>query len=149
MGDGKTKKYYRVGILLEGDDRSMKPIRATPGSVGYDVKCATAMALDPGQITAVPLGFCLQLPPNMYAEIKGRSGKALDGIWTHVGTIDSDYRGSVKAILYNTTDSVVHIKQGERVAQMILHEIPPVEFEEVDVLSNTSRNLGGFGSTGI
>lgn len=99
----------------------------------------------------VPTGFSMAMPENVEAQIRPRSGLAIKKGITIVnspGTIDSDYRGEVMIGLINLTDQVHIIKHGDRIAQMIINELPIFIVEEVEDLDDTDRGTGGFGSTG-
>jgi dUTP pyrophosphatase len=144
----------KIGIrkLPHGADLAL-PHYATAGSAGLDLLAAVSetIALAPGQRMAVPCGFAMELPPGVEAQIRPRSGLALNHGITCLnapGTIDSDYRGEVKAILINHGAEVFRIERGHKIAQMVIarHEQPLLA--EVESLSDTARGAGGFGSTG-
>ncbi len=108
--------------------------------------------LQPGEIKLVPTGISISIPTGYEAEIRPRSGLALKHGITLVntpGTIDSDYRGVVSLILTNLGKNNYTIRRGDRLAQMIIHEVIRAEIEEVDQLTDTARAGGGFGHTGI
>jgi dUTP pyrophosphatase len=128
------------------------PARQTAGAAGYDVSSAEAeFILAPGERRAVSTGFRMELPPHLECQIRPRSGLALrHGITlpNSPGTIDPDYRGELKIILWNAGADPVTISRGMRIAQLVFarFETPPVI--EVDSLGDTLRGSGGFGSTG-
>ena len=108
--------------------------------------------LQPGEIKLVPTGISISIPTGYEAEIRPRSGLALKHGITLVntpGTIDSDYRGVVSLILTNLGKNAFTIRRGERLAQMVIHEVIKAEIEETDQLTDTARAAGGFGHTGI
>ena len=97
------------------------------------------------------LGFATEIPKGYYAQIVPRSGLALwEGltVLNAPATIDSGYRGEIGVIVYNASDDAVRIEHGERVAQIVLNEVPQIQWSFVDELSETERGVGGFGSTG-
>ena len=121
---------------------------------GLDLRAAVKeeTVLGPGKRMLVPTGLFIEVPPGYEAEIRPRSGLAIKhglSIVNAPGTIDADYRGEVGIILINLGDEPFIIRRGERIAQMIIKEIVRAELLEEDRLSETGRNSGGFGHTGI
>jgi dUTP pyrophosphatase len=99
----------------------------------------------------VPTGIKLELPPGLEAQVRPRSGLAAKhgvGVLNGPGTIDSDYRGEVKVILFNLGHTRHRIRAGDRVAQLVFAAVLQVELEPADRLSPTGRGPGGFGHTG-
>ena len=145
----------KVGIkkLPHGQDLPL-PHYATAGSAGLDLLAAVEadMTLAPGARAAVPTGLAIELPLGVEAQVRPRSGLALNHGITCLntpGTIDSDYRGEVKVILVNLGDAPFKIARGAKIAQMVLARHEQAELVEVDSLSDTVRGAGGFGSTGM
>jgi dUTP pyrophosphatase len=137
-------------IKIELLDTKCLPERMSEHAVGFDIKSSVDVMLKPKTPTLVGAGFKLQLPEGYEAQIRPRSGLALKAgitVLNTPGTIDPDYRGPVGVILFNTGDMDFHIKQYDRIAQMIINkvEIPDVLLGKV---SDTTRGSGGFGSTG-
>lgn len=100
--------------------------------------------------TTIPLGFAIEIPEGFEAVIRPRSGLASkDMVYTIEGTIDSDYRGEVKAIVFNNSDEDFVIHNLDRICQMKIQEARQVRFMPVDELSETERGSGGFGHTGL
>jgi len=131
------------------------PAYETVLAAGADLRAAvrddTPMTLSPGERALVPTGFSMALPAGYEAQIRPRSGLAYKHGITCLntpGTIDADYRGEVKVLLINLGQEAFTIHRGERIAQMVIAPITQPEFVEVDVLSETARGAGGFGSTG-
>ncbi len=129
------------------------PEYATSGSAGLDLLAAndTDIELNPGARVAVPCGVAIALPEGYEAQVRPRSGLALNHGITMLntpGTIDSDYRGEVKAIVVNFGDAPFRITRGMKIAQMIVARHERVELAETDELPKTQRAAGGFGSTG-
>ncbi len=109
------------------------------------------IVLAPGRWAAIPTGLALEIPENHEAQLRPRSGLALDHGLTCLnapGTIDSDYRGEIKAILINHGPASVSILRGMRIAQLVIAPIIQVELVERPRLTETARAAGGFGSTG-
>ncbi len=128
------------------------PAYATEGSAGLDLLAAEEIELKPGARAAVACGIAIAMPPGTEAQVRPRSGLALKHGITLLntpGTIDSDYRGEIKAILINHGSETFAVTRGMKIAQMVIarHEI--AELEEVSELSASARGTGGFGSTGF
>ena len=130
------------------------PHYATPGSAGLDLLAAVdaEMVIEPGKRAAVPTGIAIELPLGVEAQVRPRSGLALNQGITCLnapGTIDSDYRGEIKAILINHSDTVFKITRGMKIAQMVIARHEQAELVEVEALGESERGAGGFGSTGM
>ena len=130
------------------------PAYATEGSAGLDLLAAidAEMELKPGARAAIPTGIALAVPTGFEAQVRPRSGLALNHgvtVLNTPGTVDSDYRGEVKAILINHGDAPFVIRRGTKIAQMVIARHEHAQFVEVGELSATARGQGGFGSTGI
>lgn len=129
------------------------PHYATPGSAGMDLIAAidNVIWIAPGQRVLLPAGFSMQLEPGFEAQIRPRSGLALKHgvtVLNSPGTIDSDYTGEVGIVLINHGVNAFDINPGDRIAQMVISKVELVWLQVVDELNATSRNSGGFGSTG-
>ena len=132
------------------------PFYATSGAAGLDVLAAlpagAKLVLEPGARDIVPTGFALSLPPGFEGQMRPRSGLALEHgvtILNAPGTIDSDYRGEVKAILVNLGPRPFEILRGMRIAQLVIAPVARIELVESAELTETARGAGGFGSTGV
>jgi len=129
------------------------PQYKTKGSVGMDICANESTMIEPSMRRSISTGLYINIPEGFEAQIRPRSGLALYNgitILNTPGTIDSDYRGEIKIILYNTSDtSTFNINIGDRIAQIVICPIEKVELEEVEELDSTERGEGGFGSTGI
>lgn len=125
------------------------PTRATDGSAGFDLYSTKSFDLAPGVRHAFPIGVKAAIPPGWCGTIWPRSGWAVNqGLDKLAGLIDSDYRGEIHAVLYNTGDKVIEIRTGDRIAQMVV--VPFMgDSEVVDDIDDTDRGSGGFGSTGV
>lgn len=127
------------------------PAYATEGAAGMDVVAAEDLTLTPGQRHAVATGFAIAIPEGYELQVRPRSGLALKHGITCLntpGTIDHDYRGEVKVILANLGTEPFEVRRGERIAQLVPAPVLKARFREVELLGETSRGAGGFGSTG-
>ncbi len=129
------------------------PKYETTGAAGMDLKATLdePIVLAPSERRLVPTGLFIELPKRYEAQVRARSGLAIKhGITliNSVGTIDSDYRGEIKVPLVNLGTEPFEIKDGERIAQMIVTKYETVDWEIVKELSKTERGEGGFGHTG-
>ena len=129
------------------------PAYATEGSAGLDLLAAVdaEITLAPGARAAVPCGIALALPHGFEAQVRPRSGLALKHgvtVLNAPGTIDSDYRGEVKAILINHGEETSAIARGMKIAQLVIARHERAQFEDCETLDETARGAGGFGSTG-
>ena len=129
------------------------PEYKTTGSSGVDLKAfiKNKVIIKPFKSIIIPTGLSIAVPENCEVQIRPRSGLAANSsisILNTPGTIDSDYRGEIKVIIYNHGNKEFFVNNGDRIAQMILMPVFKFKFEEVDILSTTTRGSGGFGSTG-
>jgi dUTP pyrophosphatase len=129
------------------------PEYKTNGSSGLDLEAFLEkdLIVKSNQTIIVPTGLSIAIDQNLEIQIRPRSGLAAKNNITVLntpGTIDSDYRGEIKVILINLGNDDFVIKNGDRIAQMVISPVIKTEFEIVDELPNTLRGLGGFGSTG-
>lgn len=129
------------------------PAYATEQSAGMDLTAAVdeALVLEPGDRALIPTGLAIALPAGFEAQIRPRSGLALKygvTVLNSPGTVDADYRGEVKVLLANLGKEPFTIERGMRIAQMVVARHCTVKWEMVEVLDETLRGVGGFGSTG-
>ena len=128
------------------------PAYAHEGDAGLDLLAAETITLAPGDRYAVPTGIAVAVPEGHAAFVLPRSGRALKeglSVANAPGLIDSGYRGEVKVIVVNLDHrSPIDIHRGDKIAQLVVQRVERVELEEVDVLSDSTRGEGGFGSTG-
>ena len=143
-----------VKILVKKLDSRVKlPSYKTVGSSGMDLMALTdkPITILPKKSYLVPTGISVAMPKNYEIQIRPRSGLAAKNnisVLNTPGTIDSDYRGEIKIILFNHGSDEFLINNGDRIAQIVLMPIHKIDFEEVDNLPDTVRGEGGFGSTG-
>ena len=125
----------------------------TQQSAGMDV-CAAIdgeTVIEPGEIRLIPTGFAIALPEGYEAQIRPRSGLAVQhgiGLINSPGTIDADYRGEVKIAVINLGKKPFTLQRGDRIAQMVIKRVYRMRLEVVEQLDQTDRNAGGFGHTG-
>jgi len=130
------------------------PEYQTELSAGMDLRAFLPdgeVTIKPLQRTLVPTGLFMELPKGFEAQIRPRSGLALKHgitVLNSPGTIDADYRGEIKILLVNLSDTDFVVKDGERVAQMIIAKHEQINWGEAEVLTETSRGTGGYGHTG-
>jgi len=142
--------HVRVVQLQHAADLPL-PTYATECAAGADLYAAAEVNLLPGQRALVPTGLVLELPPDMEAQVRPRSGLALRHgvtVLNAPGTIDADYRGEVQVLLVNFGEQPVQLARGERVAQLVLSPVHRAEWVVVEAIDATARGDGGFGSTG-
>ena len=128
------------------------PAYATAHAAGMDVVSAEEIILNPGDRHPVATGFALAIPEGYEIQVRPRSGLALKhgiSVPNAPGTIDADYRGELKVLLINHGADPFPIKRGDRIAQLIVAPVQLASFVEVDMLDDTVRGVGGFGSTGV
>lgn len=129
------------------------PKYETIGSSGLDVRAAVEndFVIPSGSVKLVPTNLSLEIPKGYEIQVRPRSGLAAKhgiGVLNSPGTIDSDYRGEIKIILFNFSEKDFVINRGDRIAQLVLSEVTHAEIEEVQTLNSTHRGEGGFGHTG-
>ena len=138
-------------IRLPHGEGMALPVRATPGSAGFDIASAEAGTLPPGERRLFATGFAVAIPPGYEIQIRPRSGLALKHGVTlpnTPATIDSDYRGELKIALINLGGAPYTVERGMRIAQLIVARVETAGFRLVSTLPPTERGEGGFGSTG-
>lgn len=129
------------------------PQYETSGSAGMDLRAnlENGIVLGPLERALVPTGLFIELPQGYEAQVRPRSGMSIKHGITMInciGTIDSDYRGEIKIPVVNLSNEAYTLTHGERVAQMVIAKYETAALEAVDVINETERGAGGFGSTG-
>ena len=140
-------------LIKKLDSKAKLPSYKTDGSSGMDLMAFTnnIIKIAPNSSALIPTGLSLAIPKDCEIQIRPRSGLAINSnisVLNTPGTIDSDYRGELKVILFNHGKKEFVVNHNDRIAQMVLMPILKVEFEEVKILPETFRGTGGFGSTG-
>ncbi len=133
---------------------NLEPVYSSEFASGADLKADVIedIILSPLQRVMVPTGIRLEIPAGYEAQVRPRSGLAAKSgitVLNTPGTIDADYRGEVKIILINLSSEDFTIKRGDRIAQLVFAPVVQAELIETEVLSETDRGSGGFGSTGV
>ena len=127
------------------------PCRQTQGSAGFDLCAAEETTIAAHGFGSVGTGLAVELPKRTEAQVRPRSGLAAKhgiGVLNGPGTIDADYRGEIRVVLFNASDRDYRIQRGDRIAQIIFSKLADVELVEADSLSESGRGSGGFGHTG-
>ncbi len=140
-------------INIINKSSNVLPHYETIASAGMDIRAhlENEIVLLPTERVIIPTGLFMELPVGYEAQVRPRSGLAAKHgltVLNSPGTVDADYRGEIGVILVNLSNTAFTIKNGERIAQMVIAKHDRAEWEEVQSLSDTSRGTGGFGSTG-
>lgn len=143
-----------VRIKVVNTGHQPLPAYATPQSAGLDLRAniEAPITLHPLERRLVPTGLHIALPDGYEAQVRPRSGLALKygiTVLNTPGTIDADYRGEIMVLLVNFSNEDFVVKDGERIAQMIITQYAKAAFESVEVLDETERGEGGYGHTGV
>lgn len=141
-----------VQVLIHRIDPDLPlPSHELPGDAGLDIYARISVELGPGERAVIPTGIAMALPAGYVALVHPRSGLAAKHGFTLVnspGTIDSGYRGEIAVIGLNTGSTTLNLVRGDRIAQLVVMELPRVLVREVKSLPGSLRDSGGFGSTG-
>lgn len=143
----------KIEIKIINHSSNELPAYATTGSSGMDIKAnlGAQIILQPLERVLIPTGLFIEIPEGFEAQVRPRSGLAIKQGITCLntpGTIDADYRGEIKIILINLSSSEQVIQHGDRIAQIVIQKIEKATWKQVDQLTATQRNTGGFGHTG-
>lgn len=130
------------------------PVYATEHSSGLDISSSSLndIIIQPMKTVLIPTNLILEIPEGCEGQVRPRSGLAIKhniGIMNSPGTIDSDYRGELKILLTNFGEEPYTVKFGDRIAQLVISKVEKVQVELSDELTNTKRDSGGFGHTGL
>ena len=141
-------------VKIVNHSRFALPEYQTPLSAGLDIRANLdeSITLNPLERALVPTGLFVELPEGHEMQIRPRSGLAAKHgitVLNSLGTIDADYRGEIKVILVNLSNTPFEIVPGERIAQAVVAQHAQVEWVETEQLESTDRGAGGFGSTGV
>lgn len=143
----------KIKIKVVNKGQQQLPTYATPQSAGMDLRAniEEGIFIHPMERMLVPTGLHIALPEGYEAQIRPRSGLALEHgitVLNSPGTVDADYRGEIGVILINLSQKAFFIAPGERIAQMVISRYEQAEFVDVETLDDTERGDGGFGHTG-
>lgn len=146
-------RNQEIKVKIINTSNLPNPEYATEGAAGMDIKAhiEEPIVLKSLQRKAVPTGIFVEIPQGFEIQIRPRSGMALNHGITCLnspGTIDSDYRGEIKVILANLSDTDYTIQNGDRIAQMVLASVEKLTWENVTEINESNRGAGGFGHTG-
>ncbi len=138
---------------IDGNNDLPLPKYMSPGASGMDLFAAVTepVTIQPKEFELIPLGIRIAIPDGFEAQMRPRSGLSAKygiGLLNSPGTVDSDYRGEVKVILFNFGKESFIVSRGDRIAQMVISSVVKATLIEQDSLDNTSRGEGGFGHTG-
>jgi dUTP pyrophosphatase len=141
-------------IRIINNSQNSLPAYETLHAAGMDLRAdiTEPVTLKPMERKLIPTGLHIELPEGFEAQIRPRSGLAFKhgiGIVNSPGTVDADYRGEIKVLLINFSDTDFVINTADRIAQMVVAKHEKVEWEQVEVLNETSRGVGGYGHTGV
>ncbi|MFA6183631.1 MAG: dUTP diphosphatase [Parcubacteria group bacterium] len=126
------------------------PIYALKNDAGMELYSVQDLIVEPGKIIVCETGIAMAIPVGYVGLIWDKSGVAFKGgIKTMGGVIDSSYRGEIKIILTNLSDKNYIINKGDKIAQILIQKVESPDIKEIEVLNDTERGEGGFGSTGI
>tara|TARA_Y100001963_G_scaffold160046_1_gene267389 strand:+ start:3336 stop:3800 length:465 start_codon:yes stop_codon:yes gene_type:complete len=153
MNDIHSYSYARFAgntiKVKKTEERAIIPTRSNSDDAGWDLYSITTRSIAPSQRVTIRTGISLQIPEEYVGLIWPRSGMSVkNGIDVLAGVVDSGYRGEIKVCLLNTGRGWMDIKEGDRIAQILFQEVPHFQLQEVDILQNSDRGEGGFGSTG-
>lgn len=140
-------------VRIVNNSRHPLPEYKTKASAGMDIRAylSESIVLKPLERALVPTGLYIELPEGYEAQIRPRSGLALNeglGVLNSPGTLDADYRGEIGVIVVNLSNQVITVEDGERICQMVINKIDHADWVEVEELDDTERGKGGFGHTG-
>ena len=140
-------------VKIVNKSQNSLPLYSTRQSAGMDLRAdlSEPLILRPLERMLIPTGLFIQLPDGYEAQVRPRSGLAINKgvtVLNSPGTIDADYRGEIKIILINLSQEDFVINNGERIAQMVISSYRQVEWERVEILDESERGEGGFGHTG-
>lgn len=143
-----------MNIRIINRSKNTLPAYETIHSAGMDLRAdlESAVQLNPMERKLIPTGLHIELPEGYEAQIRPRSGLAYKhgiSIVNSPGTIDADYRGEIKVLLINLSTEPFEINSGDRIAQMIVSKHEKVEWQQVEILNETTRGAGGYGHTGV
>ena len=146
-------KFLEIPVSIKKLHPNAKiPIYGSAEAAGADLHSSEHARVEPGQSLMVPCGFAMELPVGYEAQVRPRSGLAYKhgiAVLNTPGTIDSDYRGEVKVLLFNHGSEPFDIEPGDRIAQMVIAPVFVAKFGLVEELNTSERGAGGFGSTGV
>lgn len=157
MSMSNNNDDFKISLSFKNESTNPDPEYATAGSSGFDLRAnlETSISLPRGQTAIIPTGLFFEIPDNFEIQVRPRSGLAAKNgvtVLNTPGTIDADYRGEIKIILINLGNDAFEINHGDRIAQGIMAAVTAKNYVNLikvnNILENTERGTGGFGSTG-
>lgn len=145
-----ANNYAEQLLVKKLSPKGRLPVRGSSQAAGYDLCSAVDTVIPAKGKSCVPTDISIAVPQGCYGRVAPRSGLAVKNfIDVGAGVIDADYRGPVGVVLFNFSDADFHVKEGDRIAQLVIERIATPEVLEVEDLDATQRGAGGFGSTGV
>lgn len=146
--------FFNMNVRIINKSQHPLPAYETGSSAGMDLRAniSQSITLKPLERSIVKTGLFIELPVGFEAQVRPRSGLAAKKgitVLNAPGTIDADYRGEIGVVLVNLSNEAYTIENGERIAQLVIARHEHISWQEVDVLEETTRGEGGFGSTGL
>ena len=147
----------KIDIKIINNSNNPDPVYSTKGAAGMDIRAFLDedIKINPHQTYVVPTGIHVEIPKGYEIQVRSRSGLAAKNnifVLNSPGTIDSDYRGEIKVILHCSKivdGKLTTIKNGDRIAQLVLNKVDAIQWEEAFDLNETKRSIRGLGSTGV
>lgn len=142
----------KLRVMMSKELPGFLPERAHADDAGFDVRASEAATVYPGTKAVIRCGIHIEVEPGFEVQVRSRSGLAKKNsvfVINSPGTIDAGYRGEVMVMLHNLGATAFAVDRGDRVAQLVVNQLPAVSVELVEKLSGSSRGEAGFGSTGV
>jgi len=136
-------------IKIIPENKKLIPTRQKKSDTGYDGRSNYNVIINRGETVKIGLGIKIEMPEYLECQVRPRSGMSSNGILCHFGTVDSNYRGEIMAIITNISDKILEIKKFDRICQLVFQLKTSVYFQVTDSLSESDRGETGFGFSGI
>ncbi|MDA0270244.1 MAG: dUTP diphosphatase [Chloroflexi bacterium] len=151
LPDASARTEAVEALFLRLRPGARLPALQTPLASGYDLHACIDAPVEVGTMPVrIPCGFAMAVPEGTDVQVRPRSGLSAKGVLAVLGTLDADYRGELMVMLYCLPGAAPYVVQdGDRIAQLVVSRLAPVEWREVDTLDETQRGAGGYGSTGV
>ena len=141
----RTSVKLKVKKIVE---QALPPTKHNPNDAAFDLYAVSDMQIPVNTTDIVHTGICIEIPTGYFGKIESRSSLAKRGIFCTAGVIDSGYRGEIMIVMNNFSHDNYSVKQGDRIAQMIIHKVQNFEIIASDILDEKLDRGGGFGSSG-
>jgi dUTP pyrophosphatase len=129
-------------------NQARSPTKHNPNDAAFDLYAVKDIQIPVNKTNIIHTGICIEIPTGYFGKIESRSSLAKRGIFCTAGVIDSGYRGEIMVVMNNLSQDLYSVKQGDRIAQMIIHRVQNFEIIESDTLDEKLDRGGGFGSSG-